>query len=101
MITAPSAVRDISGRHDLAWVNIHVKQEPDHIESSKEALQLSFTTSEQREVINKAAGMDSVDEFLQVHSENSGLGALHCFPDWETNSSLQTPPNATWLAGVL
>jgi hypothetical protein len=43
-----------TGRHDLAWVNIHMKQEPDHVESSNDALQPSFTTTEQREVIDKA-----------------------------------------------
>lgn len=43
-----------TGKRDLAWVNIHVKQEPDHIESSNDALQPSFTTTEQREVIDKA-----------------------------------------------
>lgn len=43
-----------TGRHDLAWVNIHMKQEPDHVESSNEVLQPSFTMSEQREIIGKA-----------------------------------------------
>lgn len=43
-----------TGNDDLAWVNIHVKQEPDHVESSNEALRPAFTVSEQREIIREA-----------------------------------------------
>lgn len=60
-----------TGRHDLAWVNIHVKQEPDHIESSNDALQPSFTTTEQREVIDKAEQVWNlwIDFFRSIRKE--------------------------------
>jgi Iron-containing redox enzyme len=46
-----------TGKDDLAWVNIHVKQEPEHVESSNEALRPAFTASEQRKIINEAEQM--------------------------------------------
>jgi hypothetical protein len=63
-----------TGKHDLAWVNIHVKQEPDHVESSNDALQPSFTTTEQREVIDKAEQVWTlwIDFFKSIHKEILG-----------------------------
>jgi hypothetical protein len=46
-----------TGKDDLAWVNIHVQQEPEHVESSNEALRPAFTAIEQREIINEAEQM--------------------------------------------
>jgi pyrroloquinoline quinone (PQQ) biosynthesis protein C len=43
-----------TGQRELAWVNIHVQQEPDHVESSNEALRPSFTPGERREIIRNA-----------------------------------------------
>jgi hypothetical protein len=46
-----------TGKRDLPWVDIHVQQEPDHVQSSNEALQPSFTLSEKQEIIKHAEQM--------------------------------------------
>jgi hypothetical protein len=63
-----------TGKNDLAWVNIHVKQEPDHVESSNGALQPSFTANEQREIINKAEQVWTlwIDFFRSIQKEILG-----------------------------
>ena len=63
-----------TGKRDLAWVNIHVKQEPDHVESSNEALQPSFAVSEQREIIDKAEQLWTlwIDFFRSIQKEILG-----------------------------
>ncbi len=41
-----NAVRRVSGLKDLPWVDIHIQQEPDHVEQAGEALQNAFTDGE-------------------------------------------------------
>jgi pyrroloquinoline quinone (PQQ) biosynthesis protein C len=41
-----SAVRRVSGLDRLAWVDVHVHQEPDHVEQASEALESGFSERE-------------------------------------------------------
>jgi hypothetical protein len=52
--TVGELMRRCTGRRQLPWVNIHVQQEPDHVESSSQALQPPFTVAEQREIVAHA-----------------------------------------------
>ena len=55
--TIGELMRRSTGQHDLPWVNIHVAQEPGHVESSNEALKPSFTAEEQRQIVENAERM--------------------------------------------
>ena len=52
--TIGELMRRCTGKTDLPWVNVHVAQEPDHIESSTETLKPIFTNEQQRHVIENA-----------------------------------------------
>jgi hypothetical protein len=41
-----AAVRRVSGLKELPWVDIHVLQEPDHVEQASEALESNFSEAE-------------------------------------------------------
>lgn len=47
-------MRRCTGKRNLPWVNIHVAQEPHHVESSNETLTQQFTADEQRRVVESA-----------------------------------------------
>lgn len=55
--TIGELMRRCTGKRDLPWVNVHVAQEPHHVESSNETLQPSFNAAEQRRVIEGAEQM--------------------------------------------
>ncbi|HEX8557014.1 MAG TPA: iron-containing redox enzyme family protein [Pyrinomonadaceae bacterium] len=55
--TIGELMRRCTGRHDLPWVAIHVKQEPEHVEYSNHALQPVLTEDEQRRVVSNAEEM--------------------------------------------
>lgn len=55
--TIGELMRRCTGKRNLPWVNIHVAQEPGHVESSTETLNLSFTGEEQRRIIESAEEM--------------------------------------------
>ena len=55
--TVGELMRRCNGKDDLPWVNIHIKQEPDHIESSNETIQLSFDADAQRRILDGAERM--------------------------------------------
>jgi hypothetical protein len=55
--TIGELMRRCTGKRNLPWVNIHVGQEPHHVESSNETLKLSFTAKERREIIQSAEEM--------------------------------------------
>ena len=52
--TIGALMRRCTGKQDLPWVNVHVQQEPDHVESSNGTLSSSFTGPEQQQIINGA-----------------------------------------------
>jgi hypothetical protein len=60
-----------TGKRDLPWVDIHVRQEPDHVKSSNEALQPSFTVGEQQQIIEHAEQMWRlwIDFFRSIKDE--------------------------------
>jgi hypothetical protein len=49
--TIGELVRRAVGARDLPWVDIHIEQEPDHVESSTQALRPSFSTGEQTQIV--------------------------------------------------
>ena len=55
--TIGELMRRCTGRRDLPWVAIHVKQEPEHVEYSNHALQPILTEDEQRRVASSAEEM--------------------------------------------
>ena len=55
--TIGNFVRDCTGRKDLLWVDIHVEQEPDHVESSNKTLQPSIDEDEQSQIVESAEQM--------------------------------------------
>jgi pyrroloquinoline quinone (PQQ) biosynthesis protein C len=55
--TIGDLVRETTGRRDLPWVDIHIRQEPDHLDSSNKALRPALTVEQQRQVIESARQM--------------------------------------------
>jgi len=52
-----NAVRRVSGLKDLPWVDIHIQQEPDHVEQANEALEAGFTAAEVNQIVASAEEM--------------------------------------------
>src|SRR5262245_66549951 len=52
-----NAVRRVSGLKDLPWVDIHIQQEPDHVEQASEALESGLSADELRQVEASAEEM--------------------------------------------
>jgi len=50
-------VRQSTGTRALPWVDIHVTQEPDHVESSSQTLKPSFAAEERRQIIESGERM--------------------------------------------
>lgn len=69
--TIGELMRRCTGKQDLEWVNVHVKQEPDHVESSHGTLSTTFTDDEQRQVIANAEEMWKLwsDFFKEIRTE--------------------------------
>jgi hypothetical protein len=69
--TVGELMRRCNGKRDLPWVDIHVKQEPEHVESSNEALKLSFDDEQQRQIVSNAEKLWSlwVDFFKGIRGE--------------------------------
>jgi hypothetical protein len=52
-----NAVRRVTGVHDLPWVDIHVLQEPDHVEQVNEAIEPDFSPAEIDQIVASAEEM--------------------------------------------
>ena len=52
-----NAVRRVSGLATLPWVDIHIQQEPEHVEQATEALDLNFTADEVEMIVASAEEM--------------------------------------------
>ena len=65
------AVRQASQSESLPWVDIHVKQEPDHVDSANQTIGVSFTEDEKREVFANAEAMWRlwIDFFSDIEEE--------------------------------
>ena len=55
--TIGELMRRCTGKKDLPWVNIHVSQEPGHVDSANATLKPAFTGEEQREIVHEAEQM--------------------------------------------
>jgi len=55
-----NAVRRVSGLQDLPWVDIHIQQEPDHVEQVNEAIEPDFTPEEVDRIVASAEEMWSL-----------------------------------------
>jgi pyrroloquinoline quinone (PQQ) biosynthesis protein C len=51
------AVRNVTGLEDLPWVDIHVKQEPDHVAQATEAIEPTYSRGEEQAIIESAEEM--------------------------------------------
>jgi pyrroloquinoline quinone (PQQ) biosynthesis protein C len=52
-----NAVRRVSGLKDLPWVDIHVQQEPGHVEQANEALEVGFSSEDFDRIVASAEEM--------------------------------------------
>ena len=52
-----NAVRRVSGMQDLPWVDIHIEQEPGHVDSANEALEAGFSPREVDSIVASAEEM--------------------------------------------
>lgn len=55
-----NAVRRVTGAKDLPWVDIHILQEPDHVEQVNEAIEPDFTDAEVNQIVASAEEMWSL-----------------------------------------
>ena len=69
--TIGELMRRCTGKKDLPWVNIHVSQEPGHVDSANATLKPAFTEEEQREIVNDAEQMWTlwIDFFKDIRQE--------------------------------
>ncbi len=52
-----TAVRKVTGATRLEWVDIHVEQEPEHVQRANDAVTLDFSEAEEATLIEGAASM--------------------------------------------
>ena len=69
--TIGELMRRCTGKEDLPWVNIHVSQEPGHVDSANETLKAALTGEQQREILKHAEQMWKlwIDFFRDIRSE--------------------------------
>jgi pyrroloquinoline quinone (PQQ) biosynthesis protein C len=69
--TIGELMRRCTGKKDLPWVNVHVSQEPGHVDSASETLKVALTKEEQREIFKHAEQMWTlwIDFFKDIRSE--------------------------------
>lgn len=69
--TIGELMRRCTGKKDLPWVNIHVSQEPGHVDSANETLKAALSDADQREIFRHAEQMWTlwIDFFRDIRSE--------------------------------
>jgi pyrroloquinoline quinone (PQQ) biosynthesis protein C len=69
--TIGELMRRCTGKKDLPWVNVHVSQEPGHVDSANATLKPAFTGEEQREIVKQAEQMWTlwIDFFKDIRHE--------------------------------
>jgi len=69
--TIGELMRRCTGKKNLPWVNVHVSQEPGHVDSANATLKPAFTEEEQREIVKQADQMWMlwIDFFRKIRSE--------------------------------
>lgn len=69
--TIGELMRRCTGKRNLPWVNIHVSQEPGHVDSANATLKPAFTSEEQRNIVKNAEQMWTlwIDFFKDIRQE--------------------------------
>ena len=69
--TIGELMRRCTGKKNLPWVNIHVSQEPGHVDSANATLKPAFTGEEQRDIVKNAEQMWTlwIDFFKDIRHE--------------------------------
>ena len=69
--TIGELMRRCTGKRNLPWVNVHVSQEPGHVDSANATLKPAFTEEEQREIVKQAEQMWTlwIDFFRDIRTE--------------------------------
>ena len=69
--TIGELMRRCTGKRDLPWVNIHVSQEPGHVDSANATLKPACTGEEQRDIVKNAEQMWTlwIDFFKDIRQE--------------------------------
>ena len=69
--TIGELMRRCTGKRDLPWVNIHVSQEPGHVDSANATLKPAFSAEEQRDIVKYAEQMWTlwIDFFKDIRHE--------------------------------
>jgi pyrroloquinoline quinone (PQQ) biosynthesis protein C len=69
--TIGELMRRCTGKQNLPWVNVHVSQEPGHVNTANETLKPAFTQAEQREIVKQAEQMWTlwIDFFRNIRSK--------------------------------
>jgi len=69
--TIGELMRRATGKEDLPWVNVHVSQEPGHVDSANHTLEAALTGEEQRKIFKHAEQMWTlwIDFFSNIRSE--------------------------------
>lgn len=69
--TVGELMRRCTGKRDLPWVNIHVSQEPGHVDSASATLKPAFTGEEQRDIVKHAEQLWTlwIDFFKDIRDE--------------------------------
>lgn len=69
--TVGELMRRCTGKQNLPWVSIHVKQEAGHVDSATETLKPAFTSEEQHEIVKQAEQMWTlwIDFFKEIRTE--------------------------------
>lgn len=69
--TIGELMRRSTGKRNLPWVNIHVAQEPGHVDNANETLKPLFNEAEQQKVLESAEQMWTlwIDFFKNVRAE--------------------------------
>jgi hypothetical protein len=69
--TIGELMRRATGKEDLPWVNVHVSQEPGHVDSANHTLEAALTGEEERKIFKHAEQMWTlwIDFFTNIRSE--------------------------------
>ena len=69
--TIGELMRRCTAKENLPWVNVHVSQEPGHVDSANETLKAALTEEERREIVKYAEQMWTlwIDFFRNIRSE--------------------------------
>ena len=109
-----NAVRRVTGAQDLPWVDIHILQEPDHVEQVNEAIEPDFTDrGGERDRGQGRGDVEPLDRLLRppaqgdvrhrgvtrraYHGPSHGvIPSAVCFREWRRSRSAAIPPRPSY-----